>query len=73
MQSKSRDGSFFCDVLYGVRSACLFLIYVMMVFFFSERIPYPREERRGNFLGSPKSSGRSRWELFCLQEDETAV
>ena len=25
MQSKSRDGSFFCDVLYGVRSACLFL------------------------------------------------
>ena len=33
MQSKSRDGSFFCDVLYGVRSACLFLIYVMMVSF----------------------------------------
>ena len=25
MQSKSSDGSFFCDVLYGVRSACLFL------------------------------------------------
>ena len=73
MQSKNRDALFFYMTRSKRALAVPYLYMLMTIFFLSKRIPYPREERRGNLFGSPKSSGRSRWELFCLQEDEATL